>query len=229
MQGESRSSCDTAGLCQLLRLSTHSCPCQPAIWGQQWLLTSGLNLGDYFPLNVSDDYLPHLLMISAQCGGIYSHDDAASRQGAWLWAERSALLLGFGSPGPCSKELVPNCAGSSSFYQGKQKESGGAPKYKTLEGCSKKLCWNGARPVQRFPPWALPSTQQSCQLEGICSHGVKTPWMLIIRALVLQLHMRFIQYAPLRIYLDPSWLWFPIYTSLRSESDTLSCVLHTDD
>lgn len=54
-------------------------------------------------------------------------------------------------------------------------------------------------------------------------------WMLIIRALVLQLHMRFIQYAPLRIYLDPSWLWFPIYTSLRSESDTLSCVLHTDD
>lgn len=65
-------------------------------------------------------------------------------------------------------------------------------------------------PVQRYPPWAVPSRregqQQWCQLEGICSHGVKMPLMLITRALVLQLHMRFIQYASLRVYLDPSWL-----------------------
>lgn len=137
--------------------------------------------------------------------------------------------LGFWVPWSMQQGAGAKLCWQFQLLPGKAERIWWCSKYKTLEGCSKKLCWNGARPVQRFPPWALPSTQQSCQLEGICSHGVKTPWMLIIRALVLQLHMRFIQYAPLRIYLDPSWLWFPIYTSLRSESDTLSCVLHTDD
>lgn len=68
----------------------------------------------------------------------------------------------------------------------------------------------GGYPVQRNPSGAVPSRregpQQQCQPAGICSHGVKTPLMLITRALVLQLHMRVIQYACLRVFLDPSWL-----------------------
>lgn len=82
-------------------------------------------------------------MISAQRGGItgmmllQAEKELGCGQREVLFSWFLVLLV------PCSKRLVLNCAGSSSFCQRKQKESGGSPKYKTLEGCSKNLCSNG--------------------------------------------------------------------------------------
>lgn len=84
MPGGSRSSCDRPAGCQLVRLSTCSCLRQPAISGELELLIPGLNLGHHFSLNIFDDYPLHLLMRSAQHGGIYRHDVAANGEGAWL-------------------------------------------------------------------------------------------------------------------------------------------------